>query len=133
MRYPCRIFVVSVWYPWSREVGFEGELRLCWLQRYQTFWRSAPELGNICQQMYSLLILFRTLVFPPTLDSSFGSFSPTVSPIRINRSHFFCIIKWRRSRRKAAQSQTLSKPAHQQPLLQQKCWTIFIPHGPIGY
>ena len=69
--------------------------------------------------------------FPPTLDCSFGSFSPTVSPIRINRSHFFCIIKWRRSRRKAAQSQTLWKPAHQQPLLWQKkflwqkFWTIF--------
>ena len=37
-------------------------------------------------------------------------FFPTaVSPIRINRSRFFCIIKWRRSLRKAVQSQTLWK------------------------
>ena len=62
--HPCGICVPSVWHLWSREVGFEGELRFCWLQRYQTFWRSAPKLGNICQldQMYSLLIMFQPLV-----------------------------------------------------------------------
>ena len=55
---------------WSCEVGFQGELRFCCTQqRYQTFSRSAPELGKICQldQIYSLLMLIKPVILLPFL------------------------------------------------------------------
>ena len=55
---------------WSCDVCFQGELRFCCTQqRYQTFSRSAPELGKICQldQIYSLLMLIKPVILLPFL------------------------------------------------------------------
>ena len=61
---------------WSCEVGFQGELRFCCTQqRYQTFSRSAPELGKICQlnQIYSYLMLIKPVILLPFLYGFFSS------------------------------------------------------------